>query len=324
MRATSNHLQRRLFDLIESKHSNKKIWLTDYMTWANVKKSTAYNHRNGITALTADETLELMRHYCISWRDLFTDTPGAHISVSFPSINRKPSGPLEYIEEINGHFQALQQAQVQRIYFFSNDLPLFYYFRFPTLTAFKFYYWDYAVWGNNHPQTKFFDQHWINQPDIQKALSIARNLYSGYLDWPRTEFWSAGMFKIIEDTLQRTVENGGIREEAMLQQLRQELALLRDSLYRLAHSEDNKSFPKHEIRLNPSVYGNNTVLAITNQGNHVFSVLENPSIMYSNSEELGAYTEAWFLNIRNQSQLLREQKAHKSDTFWGSNPIELM
>ena len=304
MLETTTKLQRQVFALIEKKHPLGKKWLLDYMEWSGLKKSAAYNHRNGSTAMTADDVLRLMSHYQVLWNDLFPTEENGTISMQFRAATKKPSGALEFMQGLQAHLRQLSQAKISRICFFSNDIPLFYFFEFPLLTAFKFYYWDYAVWGNTNPEKEPFDQKWLEKPEIQQALHIAKDLLRTYQTIPRTEFWSPDMFKIIIQVILKVERDQYIAASSVSENIRKEVLLLQDYVFKMASTVDQRGFPLHEIRSNTSIYGNNTVLAITEQGNHVFATLENPNFVYFNNEAVGDHTEAWFLNVRKHSEAM--------------------
>jgi hypothetical protein len=316
MLETTTKLQRQVFALIEKKHPLGKKWLLEYMEWTGLKKSTAYNHCNGSTAMTADDVLRLMSRYQVHWNDLFPKAENGTISMQFSAATKKPSAPLEFMQGLQGHLRQLSQAKISRICFFSNDIPLFYFFEFPLLTAFKFYYWDYAVWGNTNPEKEPFDRKWIEKPEIQQALHIAKDLIRTYQTIPRTEFWSPNMFNIIVQVILKVERDQYITASSVSENIRKEVLSLQDYLFKMANTVDQRAYPLHEIRCNTSIYGNNTVLAITEQGNHVFSTLENPNIVYFNNEAMGNYTEAWFLNTRKHSEAMNVGSDQIRRTFF--------
>lgn len=291
--------QIRLFDLIEQRHPLGKKWLLEYMEITGLKKSAAYHRRKGEASMTADEALSLMKHYRISWQDLFSHETSAEVLMHFPTLLRKPASPIEFVENLQNQLRRIIQAQTNRIYYAAAEFPVFYYFSSPLMAAFKFYFWSYMAWGNIRPDKVQFDRQWIDQKEVQNAINLGKDVLKTYRELPVTEFWSAGMLLVTLQQIKQISQETDTFDRELLDELLQELKNMVGFLKNLAQPDEKNI---HEIRANLSVYVNNVSLAITPQGNKVYFVWDNPNILYSEDRGLGQYVETWFLQLRQQSE----------------------
>jgi hypothetical protein len=63
-------LQSKLFLLIKKKSDNPRNWCKQYQKQFFLSKSAAYKKINGVTPITFDEALDLMRLYNVSFDEL--------------------------------------------------------------------------------------------------------------------------------------------------------------------------------------------------------------------------------------------------------------
>jgi plasmid maintenance system antidote protein VapI len=63
-------LQSQLFLLIKKKSDNPRNWCTQYQKQFFLSKSAAYKKINGVTPITFDEALDLIRLYNVSFDEL--------------------------------------------------------------------------------------------------------------------------------------------------------------------------------------------------------------------------------------------------------------
>ena len=66
-------LQSKLFLLIKKKSGNPRNWCTQYQKQFFLSKSAAYKKINGVTPITFDEALDLMRLYGVSFDELLNN-----------------------------------------------------------------------------------------------------------------------------------------------------------------------------------------------------------------------------------------------------------
>jgi hypothetical protein len=153
----------------------------------SLSRDSAYRRIRGETVLSLDEVKTLCNHYGISLDALLSPT-SEMISFRYQAVDHATftfehwlNGMLEKLEMI-----AAYPEKEKEIVYYAKDMPPFYYFTMPELSAFKMFFWMKSA---------------LNYPEFQKAkfssaiipkeyLATGRRIWSKYSQLFSTELWS--------------------------------------------------------------------------------------------------------------------------------------
>jgi hypothetical protein len=108
------------------------------------------------------------------------------INFNYRAINPDNFTFESYFLSLTKEIESLQQNGLSEIIYSALDLPMFYYFMFPRLAAFKLFFWkrnvfDFQEHGNMHFS---FDQ--VSKTDLDNSHKMVKS----YLSVPTIEVWS--------------------------------------------------------------------------------------------------------------------------------------
>ena len=180
-----------------------------------ISKDSAYRRLRGETSLTFMELGLLCGHYKVSF-DSFNSTPDMQV---VPFRYKKLLGSKEnyvaYLKELCSELNRVREARSsdKHIIYAGQGLPIFHYFKFPKLTAFKTFYWFKSIMNVDHLQDQVFTPNMIDD----EIIALSNTLFKYYLEVPSTEiwvdstvmgtinqirfYWDSGMFANAEDAL---------------------------------------------------------------------------------------------------------------------------
>lgn len=137
--------QETLFKIIEERFDNKLDFHQAVADILGVEISNVRKRTNGSTPIRYYELQRLVEKFSISRHELFRDPDDdvgfRYIRLDYPSMGNY----LRYIQGLAGMLENAAAVPESKIYFVADDIPIFYYMRFPELTAFKLYSYLYDM-----------------------------------------------------------------------------------------------------------------------------------------------------------------------------------
>jgi len=178
----------------------------------NIEKSGAYRRMSGASPLSLEEITLLARHFHLSIDQfVFTETDKT-VSV-FPYMEQPIGSISEFMEGIANRMEKAAQIEKVHIDFVSREIPIFHYFNFPELTAFKAFIWARTIWKLPQFQEKRFS--------LKKIKGIKRHqkkILKYYQAVPSNEIWGTDGLSIPLSQIEYYLEQDMFEEpeEALL------------------------------------------------------------------------------------------------------------
>lgn len=136
----SGELQLQLFAEIKRKMGEDKSAVDEIARLLGISADSAYRRMRGEKTITLDELHTLCVHYKISL-DQIMDIPTGSFSFNGNILNPKTYRYDAYLTgmiNIMAYFNSFQQKE---FHYLCKDLPIFHYFHFKELAAFKYFFW---------------------------------------------------------------------------------------------------------------------------------------------------------------------------------------
>ncbi len=150
----------------------------------NVSRDSAYRRIRGETVLSLDEVKKLYDQYGLSI-DAIMSPNSNMVSINHKTIDFHYS-VKEWLNSLIQNLELAKSSKDLELIFACKDLPVFNYFRFPEMAAFKLFVWSKSIIQD--PQY----EHSIYSPDImpREIMADAARAWSLYSSVASTEIWS--------------------------------------------------------------------------------------------------------------------------------------
>ncbi len=151
----------------------------------SVSRDSAYRRIRGETLLSIDEVTLLSNKFGVSLDALLA--PSSE-TVMFHVRQVHPSGFTfeKYLQSILGNLEMIAGFQEKELVYCAKDIPIFHYFPFPELAAFKMFFWMKTML--RYPE---YDQMKFAPDKVPAGLkAIGNKIWSAYVAIPSTEIWS--------------------------------------------------------------------------------------------------------------------------------------
>lgn len=183
--ASSNSLQFQLFEKIKRLLPASDSFADEMAEILNVSKDSAYRRFRGETALTIDEVFKLCHHYKISFDSLCLNRSDT-VSFDYSSLVLNEDGLKTYLSSIYETLHLINKSPEKQFTYLAVDIPIFHHFGFPTLAAFKIFYWLKLVMTAPSFEGKKFDLSII----LPELSELGRKIYDEYMVMPSVEIWT--------------------------------------------------------------------------------------------------------------------------------------
>lgn len=273
------------------------------MQLLNIEKSAAYRRTSGAAPLSLEEISLLANHFQISL-DQFVFADTKKMVCVFPYRQHPVRSIIEFMEGINERIeQAIQLAGV-KIDFISREIPIFHYFNFPELTAFKTYIWARTIWKLPQYQDQRF-----SLKQIKGIKRLQKNIIKHYNMVPSSEIWGTDGLSVPLSQIEYYLEQGMFEEpeEALLlcEQLRNLIqhvhAMIKEGKKFAPGKAPTKNAPAFQMYHNQLAHSNSFILVTSPQVKVSFVTMDNLHPATFTDPQFHAFMDGWRARLEEQS-----------------------
>jgi len=177
-------IQEKLFDVIKSKLAPNISFVHDLSELLGISYDSAYRRIRGQKDLTLEELNQICSHYRISMDEILNFRSDM---VSFKTLAIGKDGITfeSWLHNLLGEMKRVYECKDRELIYAAKDIPIFYYFEFPEIAAFKFFFWQNILIPSAEHKNVHID---LNAPG--EIFEMGRKLLSSYTKIPVTEIWS--------------------------------------------------------------------------------------------------------------------------------------
>lgn len=177
-------VQEILFQSIRSKIAPNISFVHDLSDLLEISYDSAYRRIRGEKELSLEELKIICLHYQISVDSLFNFRSN-HVIFNSMAIGEGGLDIAKWLQTLLGAIKLIHAAKEREIIYAAKDIPVFYYFEFPEIAAFKIYFWNKALIPASGFENKMLS---LDAPE--ELYEVGRQLLSHYIKIPAIEIWS--------------------------------------------------------------------------------------------------------------------------------------
>ncbi|MEI6889260.1 MAG: helix-turn-helix domain-containing protein [Bacteroidales bacterium] len=177
-------VQENLFQQVKNRLAPNLSFVHELSELLGISYDSAYRRIRGQKDLSLEELKLICTHYSISMDEVLNFKSDV---VSFNTIAIGKDGFTfeSWLHTLLGEMKKIFDCRNREIIYAAKDVPIFYYFEFPEIAAFKFFFWHKVL----IPQSNYKYEHIVM--DVPEDLfETGRKLLNCYMKIPVTEIWS--------------------------------------------------------------------------------------------------------------------------------------
>ena len=304
-----SQLQVNLFQYIKSVVPPNLSLVDEVADVLGVSNDSAYRRIRGEKEISFEEIQKLSNRFKISI-DQVLNLKNDSMMFSGNFIQPENFDFLKHLDEIYNNLSYFAGFKQKELITFSKDIPVFYYYMFPELAAFKFFVWMKTLFKfPSYSQSKFSIKE-IHQEFFEKAKK--NSLLSCQI--PSTEILNV-------ENIQTTLRQIEYYKDTGLFASKAELELMYSKLYEMVdHMENMCAAGKRympgqkplysdaavKIYVNDFVIGDNNMIAVLNEKKICFVLHNVTNFMFTQDEKFCNYSYDFIQNIIHKSNLISE------------------
>lgn len=271
----------------------------------SISRDSAYRRIRGETLLSLDEVKKLCDHFHISL-DHALSPSSEIVTFQVRALNTEHFSFEKWMQSIFDNLQMINQFSEKELIYHAKDLPIFHFFQYPLLSAFKMYFWmrTFARDAKGRPE-KF-------RSDIisQDLLSLGQRIWEKYALVPSTEILSPEALTATLRNIEFTKDCGFFEDPKDAGRLCEQCMLLLENVSRQTEAGRKGSGPaytdgaKFDMYHNELLIGDNTVLFKMGEKRVTFILANNFDLLATSQEFFCRQTESHINNIISRSTLL--------------------
>lgn len=277
----------------------------------NISRDSAYRRIRGETVLSLDEAKTLCSKFGLSL-DTLLGIESEIIPFRHLAVNHKPETFEHWLQSMLKNLEIISDYSGEKeIVFTAKDIPVFHYFNYPELCAFKMFFWMKSVLNYPDLQGKKFSGSLVRS----EYLNLGRKIATTYNKVPSLELWSDETINVTLKQLEFYKESGFFNEVADLNLiLEQYMQLIRD--LRILAANGNKENAAFTLYKNEILIADNTVLYKMGNKKTVYISHNITELLMTTHEVFSEQTENFIHNLQSRSVLISTTGEKERNKFF--------
>ena len=278
----------------------------------NISRDSAYRRIRGETVLSLDEAKKLYDRYGVSIDALFSqDSNMALFYHRALSLEYPLDQWLKSVSKNLEHMESLER-ETKLMIFAAKDIPVFHYFRFPEMSAFKMFFWLKSIIKDPKYTQKLLDDNSIPS----ELLATGKSVWKSYSNIPSIEIWTD---EAVNDTLKQIsffYECGYFSTKAQATLLCDQLIQLNNMIREEAAEGKKSTGVSFQLYENEILIADNTVLAKMGTKRSVYINYNSLNLLTTLQDSFCERTETYLNNLIKSSILISATAARERNKFF--------
>lgn len=177
-------IQEILFQRIKSSLSPNLSFVHELSELLGISYDSAYRRIRGEKELTLDELQLICSRFTVSIDEILS-FKSDHVSFKTLAIGQDGFTFEHWLQALMSQMKMIYECKQREIIYAAKDIPIFYYFEFPEIAAFKFFFWHKIL----IPSADYKNEH-VDLDVPGELFETGRSLLRCYMKIPVVEIWS--------------------------------------------------------------------------------------------------------------------------------------
>ena len=284
--------QQAIVNQILNRYDKQAQAIDALMKLLHLKKDAVYRRINGERKLTPDEISILATHYQLDINKMLGAFPGG-LQFSFNHLQQPVKGYMDYLKQLETTTNAMLQVDGLKVYYATQEIPIFLYMLWPELVAFKFYIHGLTSWSFDYLKDRPFSFGLIPFHELE----VARKMAIEYQRIESIELWSP---TILDNTINQIrfvadINRFESKKDALdICHYLEELIQFAQKSTEHGYKRKDSTEGTFQLYSNELASTGNTILAVGENRKKLYTSFATPNFLVTEDEALCDYMEEWF------------------------------
>lgn len=283
-----------------------------------ITTDSAYRRIRGEKYLSIDEIFVLSTRFNISIDEIFGQEAHGDYFLS-KIVEAKDIGFEHYLKNLHDSLLQIQSLKNPEILYFAKDIPLFHHFHFPSLAAFKIFFWSKTVMQLPEFRGLKFSFDCIDDATLEMGKKVL-GLYSRI---PSSEIWNAETITSATQQVEYYISSGIIEDKELALKIYNDLDALIDHINREADEGCKRLlgmepfYPgNYKLYNNEVILGDNSICVTSDQMKMTFLTVNVLNLMVSTEKGFCDKIESYLRTMMKKSSLISRDSEKERTRFF--------
>jgi transcriptional regulator with XRE-family HTH domain len=282
----------------------------------NISRDSAYRRMRGETVLSLDEAKIICGRYQVSIDSLFSEGSDL-VSFKLRVLNSETFPFHKYLQSLYDNLEGINRFENKELIWYAKDLPIWHYFQYPQLSAFKLYFWDKTFVRGSRLRTEKYSRSLVSK----ELIALGLRVWEKYATVPSTEILNYETLNATLSQIEFAYECGVFNSKDEAFELLDNCSLMLNH-HKLQAEEGVKSSHgkagcgKFNLYLNEVLIGDNSVLFKMDDKRVVFITANQFNILSTSNEYFCRLMEDYVGNMINKSVLISHTSERERSKFF--------
>ncbi|HEU5292703.1 MAG TPA: hypothetical protein VFU05_18770 [Cyclobacteriaceae bacterium] len=279
-----------------------------------ISRDSAYRRIRGETVLSLDEAKVLCNQFGVSL-DVLLGNPSEVIPFKHLVVNNTPQTFERWLRSMLSNLETIDSFPAEKeIVFTAKDIPVFHYFHYPELCAFKMFFWMKSVLNYKNLQSEKFSSKLVSG----EYFTLGRKIWETYNKIPTIEVWADETTNVTLKQLDFYRESGFFKSQSdAIVILDQYAQLIQDVRQQAANGFKNENV-SCKLFKNEILIADNTVMFRMGNKKAVYISHNITELLLTTHEAFCEQTETFINNLQNRSILISTTGEKERNKFFNS------
>ncbi len=318
----TNQLQQQLFNYLKELLPPHLSMVDELCDLLDLSADSVYRRIRGEKPISLTELKKICSHYHLSI-DQLLQLENETVIFTAPGLNSKQVSMKDYLQ--NGlkqlkHFNSFKHTS---LHYICKDSPIWYFYLFPALAAFKTFFWSKTIYDEPELQSKQFSMDEFSYPD---CFAIGQQMLREHARFDTTEIWNNETMHSTISQIAYYRDSGNFKSaadfEAVIQALFQtldHLQLQADKGVKFMPGDTEVSYKGPiNVFINELIIGNNTfVFSLDGQK---IAMMAHSAINYVSTRDkrFADKTDIYFNTLISRSTLISKTGERERNRFFNT------
>ncbi len=277
-----------------------------------ISRDSAYRRIRGETVLSLDEAKVLCNQFGVSL-DVLLGTSSEIVPFRHQVVNNTPETFERWLRSILNNLETIVSFPAEKeIVFCAKDVPVFHYFDYPELSAFKMFFWMKSVLNYQNLQSEKFKPQLVSG----EYITLGKKVWEAYNKIPSVELWSDETTNVTLKQIEFYHESGFFNSPSYGHLLLDQYAQLLQSIREKAANGFKSDQVPFKLYKNEILIADNNVLFRMGEKRAVYVIHNITEILMTTNEAFCKQTEYFTNNLQNRSVLISTTGEKERNKFF--------
>jgi hypothetical protein len=279
-----------------------------------ISRDSAYRRIRGETVLSLDEAKALCNQYGVSL-DVLLGTSSEIVPFRHLIVNNTPQTFEKWLRSMLENLETIASFPSEKeIVFTAKDIPVFHYFNYPELSAFKMFFWMKSVLNYSDLQSEKFASSFVSG----EYTTLGRKIWNTYKKIPSIELWADETTNVTLKQLEFYSESGFFKSSADIKVILDQYAQLVSDVRQQAANGHKQDGVSYKLYKNEILIADNTVVFRMGNKKAVYISHNITELLLTTHDAFCAQTETFINNLQNRSVLISTTGEKERNKFFNS------